>query len=71
MEESEILLGGGIFLPGEGNLRRRNFDNLNLFISLKQLSVHTEHQLKSKLTRSKCPKDMTVKQKWNKNNDYS
>ena len=30
--ESEILLGK-IFLPGKGNLRRRDFDNLNLFQS--------------------------------------
>ena len=30
--ESEILLGG-IFSPGEGNLRRSDFDNLNLFQS--------------------------------------
>ena len=29
----EILLGGGIFLPGSGNLRRSDFDNLNLFQS--------------------------------------
>ena len=30
--ESEIL-PGGIFLPGEGNLRRSDFDNSNLFQS--------------------------------------
>ena len=30
--ELEILLGG-FFLPGEGNLRRSDFDNLNLFQS--------------------------------------
>ena len=42
---SEILLGGGgDFLWGEGNLRRRDFDDS------KQLPVNTEHQLKSKLT---------------------
>ena len=29
-EESEILLGEN-FLPGEGNLRRSDFDNFNLF----------------------------------------
>ena len=39
---------GGIFLSGEGNLRRIDFDNSNLFQSEKQLSVNTEHQLKSK-----------------------
>ena len=47
--ELEILQGGS-FLPGEGNLRRNDFDNLNLFQSEKQLSVNTEHQLKPKLT---------------------
>ena len=42
----EILLGGD-FLLGEGNLRRSDFDNSNLFQSKKQLSVNrpTEHQL--------------------------
>ena len=45
----EILLGE-IFLPGEGNLRRSEFGNLNHFQSQKQLSVNTEHQLKSQLT---------------------
>ena len=40
---------GGTFLSGGGNLRRSNFDDLNLFQSQKQLSVNTEHQLKSKL----------------------
>ena len=48
--ESEIFLGGGIFLPGEGNLRRSDFDDSDLFQRKKQLSVNTEHQLKSKLT---------------------
>ena len=28
--ESEILLAG-IFLPGEGNLRKSDFDDVNLF----------------------------------------
>ena len=28
---SEILLGENIFLPGKGNLRRSDFDDLNLF----------------------------------------
>ena len=45
----EILLSGS-FLLGEGNLRRSDFDNFNLFQSEKQLSVNTEHQLKPKLT---------------------
>ena len=36
----------GIFLPGEGNLRRSDFDNLNLFQNYKQLSLNTVHQLK-------------------------
>ena len=34
--ESEILLGeggGGYFLPGEGNMTRNDFDNLNQFKS--------------------------------------
>ena len=45
--ELEILPGrGGIFLPGEGNLRRSDFDNSNPFQSLKQLSMKTEYQLK-------------------------
>ena len=42
--------GGGIinftrqsFLPGEENLRRSDFDDLNLFRIKKQLSVTTEH----------------------------
>ena len=47
--ELEILQGGS-FLPGERNLRRNDFDNLNLFQSEKQLSVNTEHKLKPKLT---------------------
>ena len=62
---------GEIFLPGEGNLRRSDFDNSNLFQSLKQLSVNTEHQLKSKLKWPMCPKSMKLKQKWSRNNDYS
>ena len=36
------------FLPGEGNLRRSDFDNSNLFQSYKQLSVNTEHQWESR-----------------------
>ena len=36
----------GCFLPGEGNLRRRDFDDSNLFQSLKKPSVNTQHQLK-------------------------
>ena len=47
--ESEILLVGKFFLPGGGNLRRSGFDHSNYFKSQKQLSVNTEHQLKSKL----------------------
>ena len=31
VRESEILLGGGIFLPGKGNLRRSDFDYSSLF----------------------------------------
>ena len=31
------------FLPGEENLRRSDFDDLNLFRIKKQLSVTTEH----------------------------
>ena len=30
-EESEILLGGDIFLPGGGNLRTSGFDHSKLF----------------------------------------
>ena len=41
---------GEDFLPGEGNLRRCDFGNLDLFQSKKQLSVNTEHQLKAKVT---------------------
>ena len=48
--ESEILLVGQFFLAGGGNLRRSGFDHSNYFKSQKQLSVNTEHQLKSKLT---------------------
>ena len=34
--ESEILLGeGGIFLPGEGNLRRSDFDDSTVRTCLK------------------------------------
>ena len=63
--------GGGIFLPGDGNLRS-DFDNSNLFHqSSKHLSVNTEHQLKSKLTWPKCPKSMKLKKKWNRDNGYS
>ena len=47
--ESEILLVGQFFLAGGGNLRRSGFDHSNYFKSQKQLSVNTEHQLKSKL----------------------
>ena len=32
-EKSEISLEGRSFLPGEGNLRRSDFDDLNLFQS--------------------------------------
>ena len=44
------ILPWGIFSPGEVNLRRSGFDNSNLFLGQKQLSVNAEHQLKSKLT---------------------
>ena len=47
--ELEILQGGS-FLPGERNLRRNDFDNLNLFQSEKQLSVNTEHKTKINMT---------------------
>ena len=63
--------GGEIFLPGEGNLRRSNFDHSNLFQSCEQLSVNTKHQLKSKLAWPKCTKTMKLKQKWNRSNDCS
>ena len=33
MEESEFYWGGGIILPGEGNLRMSNFDISNFFPS--------------------------------------
>ena len=46
---SEILLGGGIFLPGGENLRRSDFDDSNLFQRQKHHLVNTEHQLKAKL----------------------
>ena len=36
-----------------------------------QLSVNTEHQLKSKLTWSVWPKSMKLKQKWRRRNDYN
>ena len=37
-------------LYDDGNLRRSNFDHLNLFQGQKQHSVSVEYQLKSKLT---------------------
>ena len=40
------------------------------FSKLKQLSVSTEHQLKSKLTWHKYANSMKLKQKWNKSNAY-
>ena len=49
MGELEILLEGFVLL-GEGNLRRSDSDDENLFQSYKQLSVNTAQQLKSKLT---------------------
>ena len=42
-----------------------------LFQNWKQLSVHTEHQLKSKLRWPKCPKSTKLKLKWNRSNDCS
>ena len=45
--EWEILRG--FFLLGGGNLTRSDFNHLNFFQSLKQHSVHIDHQLKSKL----------------------
>ena len=60
----ENFTGGRIFLIGERNLRRNDFDNMNLFQSLKQLSVNTEHQLKSILTWSKFSKSIKLKLKW-------
>ena len=39
----------GFNLYGVGDLRRSNFDHLNLFQSQKQHSVNIEHRLKSKL----------------------
>ena len=32
-KESKLLLGVGAFLPGKGNPRRSDFDDLNLFES--------------------------------------
>ena len=32
-EGNQNFHGGGIFLPGEGNLRRSDFDDLNLLQS--------------------------------------
>ena len=69
-------MGGGnqkfywdrFFLPGEGNLRRSGL-KIQTFNKAKQLSVNTEHQLKSKLTWPKCPKSMKLKQKLNRSND--
>ena len=46
--ESEIFQGE-IFLLGVENLRRSEFDYLNLFQSLEQHSVNAEHQLKLEL----------------------
>ena len=68
--ESEVLMWE-IFLPGEENLRRSDFDDSNLFQSWKQPSVKTKHQLKSKLTWPVCPKSMNLKQKWSRSNKYS
>ena len=61
--QSEILLWRGIFLPDEGNLRRSDFDDPNLFQSWKQLSVNTEHQLKSKLAWPVLYKEHGIKTK--------
>ena len=41
------------------------------FSKLKTVFINTEHQLKSKLTRTKCPKSTKFKQKWNRSNDYT
>ena len=40
---------GGSLLLGDGNPKMSDFDHSNIFQSLKQLSVNTERQLKSKL----------------------
>ena len=55
--------GGAIFLLGGENLRRSGFDHSNYFKSQKQLSVNTEHQLKSKLAWPVCQKSIKLKQK--------
>ena len=41
---------GEFNLYDDGNLRRSDFDHLNLFQGQKQHSVSVEYQLKSKLT---------------------
>ena len=69
--KSEILLGGRIFFAGWRELEEW-FWGFEPFSKLfQQLSVNTEHQLKSKLTWSVWPKSMKLKQKWRRKNDYN
>ena len=49
---------GGIFSPGGGNLGGSDFDVSTFFNDKKQLSVNTEHQLKSQFPWPMCLKSM-------------
>ena len=62
---------GGVILLGGLKLRRSDFDYLNLFPSYKELSVNTEHQLKSKLALPVCTKSIKLNLKWCSSIDYS
>ena len=53
----------GVFFVGGGNLKS-DFDHLKFFQSLKQHSVHIDHQLKSKLAWLVSTKSIKLKWKW-------
>ena len=65
----EILLGRFKLYDG-GNLRRSDFDHLNLFQGQKQYSVNIENWLKSKMARPGPTMSMKLKWKWYSCNGY-
>ena len=52
---------GENFLLGGGNMKRGDFDNSNLFQSLRQYSVNIKHQLKIKISMTHVYKEYQVK----------
>ena len=60
---------GGIFLLGSGNLRRSDFDHLNLFKKLKTAFCDCQTSIKFKISMTCVYKEYKIKTKWYRSND--